>query len=73
MSEPANKELYGKIKREIYDDYSKHMAYRSGLLKEYDARGGKYKGKENHSTGLWFKENGRIREGKRDMKENKYL
>ena len=59
MSEPKNKKLYEKVKDEIYKEYPKHSAYRSGLLvKEYKKRGGTYEGKENKSSGLnrWFKE-----------------
>ena len=36
MSEPSDKKLYEKVKKEIYKKYPKHSAYRSGLLvKEY--------------------------------------
>ena len=59
MSKPANQELYDKIKRQIYNKYPVHSAYRSGLLvKTYKEQGGKYIGKENKSSGLnrWFKE-----------------
>ena len=59
MPEPKNKKLYEKVKDEIYKEYPKHSAYRSGLLvKEYKKRGGTYEGKENKSSGLnrWFKE-----------------
>ena len=59
MSKPANQELYDKVKKQIYDKYPKHSAYRSGLLvKTYKEQGGKYIGKENKSSGLnrWFKE-----------------
>ena len=59
MSKPANQELYDKVKKDIYNKYPKHSAYRSGLLvKKYKEQGGKYIGKENKSSGLnrWFKE-----------------
>ena len=59
MPEPLNKELYEKVKREIYSKYPEHSAYRSGLLvKEYKRQGGKYKGTETKTTGLnrWFAE-----------------
>ena len=43
MSEPTNKKLYEKVKKEIYKKYPKNSAYRSGLLvKTYKERGGKY-------------------------------
>ena len=45
MPEPKNKKLYEKVKDEIYKEYPKHSAYRSGLLvKEYKKRGGEYIG-----------------------------
>ena len=59
MSEPTNKKLYEKVKKEIYARHPEHSAYRSGLLvKEYKAMGGEYKGKKNKNQGLdrWFKE-----------------
>lgn len=47
MPEPANAELYKKIKDKIYSQYPKHSAYRSGLLvKSYKEAGGTYKGKK---------------------------
>ena len=47
MSEPTNKQLYEKVKAEIYKKHPQHSAYRSGLLvKEYKLRGGKYSGKK---------------------------
>ena len=61
MSTPADKKLYDQVKKEIYEQYPKHSAYRSGLLvQEYKKRGGTYKGKENKSAGLnrWFNDNG---------------
>ena len=49
MSEPINNELYEKVKKEIYEKYPKHSAYRSALLvKRYKELGGKYKGKMIH-------------------------
>ena len=59
MSVPTDKKLYEKVKAEIYKKYSKHSAYRSGLLvKEYKSQGGNYSGKENNNSGLntWFRE-----------------
>lgn len=32
INEPLNKELYLKVKKEVYKKYPKHSAYRSGLL-----------------------------------------
>ena len=67
MPEPKNKKLYEKVKDEIYKEYPKHSAYRSGLLvKEYKKRGGTYEGKENKSSGLnrWFKEKWKTQDGK---------
>ena len=59
MSEPKDKELYDKVKKEIYKRYPEHSAYRSGLLvKTYKERGGTYKGNKDDNKGLsrWFKE-----------------
>ena len=67
MPEPKNKKLYEKVKDEIYKEYPKHSAYRSGLLvKEYKKRGGEYIGKKNDEKGLgkWFKEKWRSQDGK---------
>ena len=67
MSTPTDKKLYDQVKKEIYEKYPKHSAYRSGLLvQEYKKRGGTYKGKENKSSGLnrWFRENGNLNEVK---------
>lgn len=58
MPEPANAELYKKIKDKIYSQYPKHSAYRSGLLvKSYKEAGGTYKGnkKEDEGLSLWFR------------------
>ena len=58
MSEPTNKQLYEKVKAEIYKKHPKHSAYRSGLLvQEYKRQGGTYKGKEKQDEGLnlWFR------------------
>jgi hypothetical protein len=48
-----------KLKKEIYEKYPKHSAYRSGLLvQEYKRRGGTYIGNKNEKEGLarWMKE-----------------
>ena len=51
--EPLDKELYEKVKEEIYKKYPKHSAYRSGLLvKTYKERGGKYSGTKDKTKGL---------------------
>jgi len=67
MSEPSNKKLYEKVKKEIYKKIPKHSAYRSGLLvKTYKERGGEYIGKKKEKVGLsrWFKEKWTTQEGK---------
>ena len=59
INEPLNKELYLKVKKEVYKKYPKHSAYRSGLLvKKYKEEGGTYKGVKNKgSLSRWIKEN----------------
>ncbi len=48
MSEPNNKALYAKVKREADEKYKTHGAYKSGwIVKTYKARGGTYSGKNN--------------------------
>ena len=67
MSKPANPELYGAVKKEIYARIPKHSAYRSGLLvQEYKRRGGTYIGKRPKKEGLtrWFEEEWRADDGK---------
>ena len=59
MSKPANQELYDKVKKQIYNKYPVHSAYRSSLLvQEYKKRGGTYLGAKNSNKGLakWHKE-----------------
>ena len=66
MSEPSDKTLYNKIKKDIYKKIPKHSAYRSGMVvKTYKAKykekyGNKspYKGKKTKKQGLgrWFSE-----------------
>ena len=71
MSTPADKKLYDQVKKEIYEKYPKHSAYRSGLLvQEYKKRGGTYKGKENKSSGLnlWFDSKWRNQRGEEGYK-----
>ena len=56
MSEPSDKKLYEKVKKEIYKKYPKHSAYRSGLLvKQYKAAGGGYSG--NKEKGKFLSQN----------------
>lgn len=53
-----NPALYEKVKKEVYKQYPKHSAYRSGqLVKRYKEMGGTYSGKKPKG-GLtsWFKE-----------------
>jgi hypothetical protein len=60
MNEPANIELWNKIKQQIKDKHKKRWnAYYSGLLvQEYKNKGGKFVGKKNNEIGIgrWFKE-----------------
>ena len=59
MTQPNNKELYDKIKKEIITKYPKHSAYRSGLIvKAYKEAGGTYEGTKPTNTGLtrWLNE-----------------
>ena len=47
MPTPANKELYERIKKEVYEEMPKHSAYRSSILvKRYKEAGAKYLGKK---------------------------
>lgn len=78
MNIPKDKDLYEKIKKEIYLKYPKHSAYRSGLIvKNYkDAYQKKYKSNDSYignknkdasraSGGLirWFAEDWRNQRG----------
>ncbi len=59
MSEPLNKKLYEKVKREADKKYDRPSAYKSGfIVKKYKSLGGKYAGKKDSNEGLgrWFKE-----------------
>ena len=65
MPTPANKELYERIKKEVYEEMPKHSAYRSSILvKRYKEAGGKYLGKKTNS-GLvrWHKESWKNQRG----------
>ena len=57
-SEPADKELYNTIKKQVWAEYSKPSAYRSGqLVKRYKEAGGTYSGeKDNTPLNRWFLE-----------------
>jgi len=60
MPEPANKQLYEKVKNEVYKKYPKHSLYRSALMvKLYKAEGGTYKDGEPKEMNIkkWFKQN----------------
>jgi hypothetical protein len=62
MSEPINKSLYEKVKKEADVIYKKPSAYKSGwIVKTYKQRGGTYKGKKNIDKGLgrWYRESWR--------------
>jgi hypothetical protein len=62
MSEPRDKQLYARVKKEADEKYSKPSAYKSGwLVKRYKDLGGTYKGskKENKGLARWFKEDWR--------------
>lgn len=78
MSEPTDKSLYNRVKREIYKKYPKHSAYRSGLLvKTYKEKfkkkyGNKkpYKGKKTkEGLSAWFKEDWRNQRGGKGYKK----
>tara|TARA_Y100000114_G_C11728822_1_gene312425 strand:+ start:1030 stop:1377 length:348 start_codon:yes stop_codon:yes gene_type:complete len=59
MTKPANKELYERIKKQLYKEIPQHSAYRSGLLvQRYKEAGGTYEGTKPKKKGLarWFKE-----------------
>jgi hypothetical protein len=67
MSEPKDKELYARVKKEADEKYSKPSAYKSGwLVKRYKELGGTYKGTKKETKGLarWFKEDWRDIGGK---------
>ena len=66
MTQPANPELYARVKAKIYREIPTHSAYRSGLLvQEYKRLGGKYLGKKTAGEGLarWFQEEWRNQRG----------
>ena len=56
-NEPLDKELYEKIKKEVWSEYKVPSAYRSAqLVKRYKEAGGTYSGKKDKDDGLplWF-------------------
>jgi uncharacterized phage-associated protein len=60
MPTPTNKDLYNKIKQEVYKDIPKHSLFRSAqVVRQYKDAGGKYTGAKNENTGItgWFKDN----------------
>ena len=75
INEPKDKELYMKIKKEVYKAHPKHSAYRSGLLvKKYKEAGGKYTGKKNEEgLSRWFKEEWKNQRGELDIKKGRCI
>ena len=71
INEPKDKELYMKIKKEVYKAHPKHSAYRSGLLvKKYKEAGGKYTGKKNEERlSRWFREEWKNQKGETGYKK----
>lgn len=70
---PKDKDLYEKIKKEIYKKYPINSAYRNGLLvknykKEYEKKHKSkdaYEGKKrNEGLNTWFKQKWQTQEGK---------
>ena len=58
-NEPLDKELYNKLKNEIWEQYKKPSAYRSAqLVKKYKEAGGTYSGERDINQGIsrWFRE-----------------
>ena len=58
-SEPLDKELYNKLKKEIWEQYKKPSAYRSAqLVKKYKEAGGTYSGERDINQGIsrWIRE-----------------
>lgn len=56
MPTPTDKQLYERIKQQVYSDIPKHSLFRSAqLVKRYKAAGGKYTG-EKKAKGIdnWF-------------------
>ena len=58
-NEPLDKELYEKLKKEIWEQYKLPSAYRSAqLVKKYKEAGGTYSGEKNKNEGItrWLRE-----------------
>lgn len=75
MPEPKDKQLYEKVKKDIFTKIPKNSAYRSGLLiktykeeyfKKHKSKDAYY-GKKNENKGIarWMKEDWRTQEGKK--------
>ena len=66
-----DKELYKRVKREIYAKHPANSAYRSSLIvKTFKDRGGRYKGaKPKDGLTRWHKEDWRTEKGKETYKE----
>lgn len=75
MPEPKDKELYERIKREVFSKNPKNSAYRSALLiktykeayeKKHKSKDA-YHGKKNERKGIarWMKEDWQTQEGKK--------
>jgi hypothetical protein len=66
MPEPTDKNLYNRVKKQIYSKIKENSAYRSGLIvKKYKELGGTYSGKKtNEGLTRWFKEKWVTNEGK---------
>ena len=65
-----DKELYKRVKREIYAKMPAHSAYRSSLVVEtFKDRGGRYKGaKPKDGLIRWHKEDWRTEKGKKHIR-----
>jgi len=58
-NEPLDKELYEKLKKEIWAQYKLPSAYRSAqLVRKYKEAGGTYSGEKNKNEGItkWLRE-----------------
>lgn len=55
---PKNKELYEKIKKEVYKKNPKHSLFRSALIQKiYKSEGGTYSGEKSEmNINKWFKQ-----------------
>lgn len=58
-AKPSNPKLYEQIKKQIYEEYPKHSAYRSMMIvKEYKKAGGTYENNKDNkmNTKKWLKQ-----------------